>query len=108
MHRPAIAVLGVAAVALVATALPASAATTYVVAADGSGNYTTIQAALAKAVAGDTISVKAGTYRGQVSIPAGKSGITIKGATGTSSDIVITGNVPQSTGGATGSATVLN
>ncbi|GIM94632.1 pectinesterase family protein [Paractinoplanes toevensis] len=110
MRRPMLAVLTVAAVALVATATAAEAeaATTYVVAADGSGNYTTIQAALAKAVSGDTISVKAGTYKGQVSIPAGKSGITIKGATGTSSDIVITGNVPQSTAGATGSATVLN
>ncbi|GAA0531595.1 pectinesterase family protein [Paractinoplanes ferrugineus] len=108
MRRPMLAVLTVAAVALVATATAAQAATTYVVATDGSGNYTTIQAALSAAKSGDTISVKAGTYRGQVSIPAAKSGITIKGATGTSSDIVITGNVPQSTGGATGSATVLN
>ena len=108
MPRPTIALLGIAAVGIVATALPASAATTLTVAADGSGTYTTIQAALAQAVSGDTISVKAGTYRGQVSIPAGKSGLTIKGATGTSSDVVITGNTPQSSGGATGSATVLN
>ncbi|MEU4239815.1 pectinesterase family protein [Actinoplanes sp. NPDC026619] len=108
MRRPTLAVLTVAAVAIVATATAAQAATTYVVAADGSGNYTTIQAALAKAVSGDTISVKAGTYQGQVNIASGKSGITIKGATGTATDVVITGKVPQSTGGATGSATVLN
>jgi len=107
-RRPAFAVLAAVAVATVAIARPASAATTITVAADGSGNYTTIQAALAKAVSGDTISVKAGTYRGQVSIPAGKSGITIKGATGTATDVVITGNTPQGSSGASGSATVLN
>ena len=105
--RPTL-VLAVAVLATVAIARPAAAATTITVAADGSGNYTTIQAALAKAVSGDTISVKAGTYRGQVSIPAGKSGITIKGATGTATDVVITGSTPQGSGGASGSATVLN
>jgi len=105
--RPTL-VLAVAVLATVAIARPAAAATTITVAADGSGNYTTIQAALAKAVSGDTISVKAGTYRGQVSIPAGKSGITIKGATGTATDVVITGNTPQGSSGASGSATVLN
>jgi pectinesterase len=105
--RPTL-VLAVAVLATVAIARPASAATTITVAADGSGNYTTIQAALAKAVSGDTISVKAGTYRGQVSIPASKSGITIKGATGTATDVVITGNTPQGSSGASGSATVLN
>lgn len=99
---------GVVAGLLVAVALPASAATTIVVAADGSGSYTTIQAALAKAVPGDTISVKAGTYHGQVKLDSSKHDITIKGATGTATDVVVTGNVPQSTGGATGSATVLN
>jgi pectinesterase len=106
MRHPTIALL--AAVLVLASAAPASAATTITVAADGSGNYTTIQAALAKAVSGDTISVKAGTYRGQVSIPASKPGITIKGATGIATDIVITGNTPQGSGGASGSATVLN
>ncbi|MFF5291128.1 pectinesterase family protein [Paractinoplanes globisporus] len=106
MRRPTIALL--AAALILASASPARAATTWVVAADGSGNYTTIQAALAVAKSGDTISVKAGTYRGQVSIPASKSGVTIKGATGTATDIVITGNTPQGSGGASGSATVLN
>jgi pectinesterase len=106
MRRPTIAL--VAGALLLAPAAPAAAATTITVAADGSGNYTTIQAALAAAAAGATISVKAGTYHGQVSIPASKSGITIKGATGTATDVVITGNTPQGSGGASGSATVLN
>ena len=107
MRRPTVPLLAAAALIL-ASAAPAHAATTITVAADGSGNYTTIQAALAAAASGDTISVKAGTYHGQVSIPSSKSGITIKGATGTATDVVITGNTPQSSGGATDSATVLN
>jgi pectinesterase len=107
MRRPTVPLLAAAALIL-ASATPAHAATTLPVAADGSGNYTTIQAALSAAASGYTISVKAGTYHGQVSIPSSKPGITIKGATGTATDIVITGNTPQSTGGATGSATVLN
>ncbi|WP_030439902.1 pectinesterase family protein [Actinoplanes subtropicus] len=107
MRRPTIPLLAAAALIL-APAAPAHAATTITVAADGSGNYTTIQAALSAAKSGDTISVKAGTYHGQVSIASAKSGITIKGATGTATDIVITGNTPQSSGGPTVSATVLN
>jgi pectinesterase len=103
------AVAGVAAVTVVgALAAPAGAATTITVAADGSGNYTTVQAAIAAASAGTIINIKAGTYHGQVSIPSSKSGITLKGTTGTATDIVITGNTPQGSGGASGSATVLN
>ncbi|MEV6605888.1 pectinesterase family protein [Kutzneria sp. NPDC051319] len=95
---------------LVAIALitPARAAATITVAADGSGNYTTIQAALAAATSGTVITVKRGTYHGQVSIPSSKSGITLQGATGTATDVVITGNTPASTAGTAGSATVLN
>jgi pectinesterase len=94
--------------AIAALPATATAATTITVAADGSGNYTTIQAAVAAASTGTVITIKAGTYQGQVNIPTSKSGITLQGATGTSSDIVITGNKPQSTAGAAGSATVLN
>ncbi|MEV6847995.1 pectinesterase family protein [Actinoplanes sp. NPDC051411] len=94
-------------VALMAVPAPVAAAT-ITVAADGSGNYTTIQAAVAAASSGTVISVKAGTYHGQVSVPAGKSGLTIQGASGTATDVVITGNTPQSTAGAQGSATLLN
>ncbi|MFG2576383.1 pectinesterase family protein [Streptomyces sp. NPDC048481] len=88
--------------------VPAHAATTITVAADGSGNYTTVQAALAAAPSGAIIRIKPGTYRGQVSIPAGKTGITLQGTTGTATDVVITGNAPASTAGTAGSATVLN
>ncbi|MFI5937300.1 pectinesterase family protein [Actinoplanes sp. NPDC051494] len=99
-----------AAAALTAPLLsaPAFAATAITVAADGSGNYTTIQAAVAAATTGTVITVKPGIYQGQVQIPASKSGITIQGSTGTSGDIVITGNKPQSTAGTAGSATVYN
>jgi pectinesterase len=97
-----------AAVLVAVCASPARAATTITVAADGSGNYTTVQAAIAAAGSGTVISVRAGTYHGQVSIPANRSGITIQGATGTATDVVITGNTPQSTAGAQGSATLLD
>ncbi|KUL26184.1 pectinesterase family protein [Actinoplanes awajinensis] len=90
------------------TTTAAHAATNVTVAADGSGNYTTIQAAIAASSTGGVITIKAGTYQGQVQIPASKSGLTLQGATGTSSDVVITGNKPQSTAGTVGSATVYN
>lgn len=101
----AVAVLQLTAGALT---IPAQAATTITVAADGSGNYTTIQAALAAASSGTVINIKPGTYYGQVSISSGKSGITLHGTTGTATDVVITGNAPASTAGTAGSATVLN
>jgi pectinesterase len=95
---------------LVSTALAGSAhaATAITVAADGSGNYTTIQAALAAASSGTVITIKPGTYQGQVNITSSKSGITLQGSTGLATDIVITGSTPQSTSSASGSATVLN
>jgi pectinesterase len=96
---------------LAVTVLAASsnAATAITVAADGSGNYTTVQAGVAAASTGTVITIKPGTYQGQVSIPAAKSGITLQGSTGTATDIVITGHVSQAdSGSATGSATVLN
>jgi pectinesterase len=99
-----LAVLPLAALAL---ATPAHAATV-TVAADGSGNYTTIQAALAATSSDAVINIKPGTYRGQVSIPSSKSGITLQGTSGTATDVVITGSAPASTAGTAGSATVLN
>ncbi|MDQ1295830.1 MAG: pectinesterase [Actinomycetota bacterium] len=94
-------------VALAVSATSSSAAT-ITVAADGSGNYRTIQEALRKVSSESTIKVKAGTYQGQVSIPSDKSGIVIVGATGNPEDVVITGRKPQSASSASGSATVLN
>lgn len=108
MNDNRLAVPVLAAVLVAVCASPARAATTITVAADGSGNYTTIQAAIAAAGSGTVISVRAGTYHGQVSIPANRSGITIQGATGIATDVVITGNTPQSTAGAQGSATLLD
>jgi pectinesterase len=98
----------VAVLASLAVTTPANAATTITVAADGSGNYTTIQAAIAAAPSGAIINIKPGTYRGQVSLSSSKSGITLQGTTGTATDVVITGNAPASTAGTAGSATVLN
>jgi pectinesterase len=105
------AALGAAAAALLAAGLagPADAATAITVAADGSGNFTTVQAAISAASTGTVITIKPGTYRGQVSIPANRSGITLKGSTGTATDIVITGSTSvAAAGSANGSATVLN
>jgi pectinesterase len=101
-----IAAVTVVAVGVVPAA--AQAATSFTVAADGSGNYTTIQAAIAASSTGGVITIKAGTYQGQVQIPASKSGITLQGATGTATDVIITGNKPASTAGTAGSATVYN
>ncbi|NEC85292.1 pectinesterase family protein [Streptomyces sp. SID12501] len=106
--RATVAALVIVAAAVTVGTDNASAATAITVAADGSGNYTTVQAAVAAASTGTVITIKAGTYQGQVSIPSGKSGITLQGATGTATDIVITGSAPASTAGTAGSATVLN
>jgi len=113
MHVSRTAVLGSAtalAAGLITAAivLPANAAGSVTVAPDGSGNYRTVQAAVAAVGAGTVINVKAGTYYGQVNIPSSKPGISIRGTTGTASDVVITGNAPQSAGSATTSATLLN
>ncbi|MFI6245630.1 hypothetical protein [Streptomyces sp. NPDC051016] len=67
------AALGLAAVSL---AGPASAASTLTVAKDGSGMYTTVQAAVNAAAAGDTISVAKGTYQEIVNVPVSKTGLT--------------------------------
>lgn len=103
-----LAAVGLAAPAAVAVCASSSSAASITVAADGSGTYPTIQAAVKAASSGATITVKKGTYSGQVSIPESKSGITVVGATGDPKDVVITGRTPQSSSGAKGSATVLN
>lgn len=94
--------------AVVVTAESSQAATTVTVASDGSGNYTTIQAAIAAVSSGSTINIKPGTYKGQVSLPSSKSGLTLYGTSGTAADVVITGNTPQSAGSASTTATMLN
>ncbi|MFF7985129.1 pectinesterase family protein [Streptomyces sp. NPDC007901] len=69
---------------------PASAAATLTVAKDGSGMYTTVQAAVNAAAAGDTVSIAKGTYQEIVNVPVTKTGLTLKGATGNAEDVVIT------------------
>ncbi|MGQ4384928.1 pectinesterase family protein [Streptomyces sp. SAS_270] len=81
------AALGLVAVSLVPKA---QAATVITVAKDGSGRYTTVQAAIDAASAGDTISIGKGTYTEIVKVPTSRSGLTIKGATGNAEDVVIT------------------
>ncbi len=85
-----VAALAAALAATVLLAPGASAATTVTVAADGSGNYTTVQAAVNAVAAGSsTINIKPGTYRGVVTIPSGKSALTLAGTGGSASQVVI-------------------
>ncbi|MEE1800942.1 MULTISPECIES: pectinesterase family protein [unclassified Streptomyces] len=67
-----------------------AAATTRTVAADGSAQYRTVQAAVDASAAGDTVSIAKGTYREVINVTTGKKGLTIKGATGNAEDVVIT------------------
>src|ERR1051325_1606391 len=81
----ALAGLGVTALVL---APQASAAATLTVAADGSGQYRTVQAAVNAAASGDTIQIKAGTYRGAVTIPSNKR-LSLPGADSDASRTVL-------------------
>ncbi|MFF3939277.1 pectinesterase family protein [Streptomyces phaeofaciens] len=96
----------------------AAAATTLTVAADGSGQYRTVQAAV-DAVPVDNpsrviVSVRPGTYREVVKVPANKPHVTIQGSGGSRKDTTIVyGNAagmtkPDGSGtyGTPGSATV--
>lgn len=89
-----------------------SAAANVVVAKDGSGTYTTVQAGIDAVAAGGTVSVKPGTYREVLTVPAAKTGITLRGTTGRAADVVVdydnasgTKKPDGSTYGTTGSAT---
>ncbi|GGR44403.1 pectinesterase family protein [Streptomyces aurantiogriseus] len=96
----------------------AAAATTLTVAQDGSGQYRTVQAAVNAVPANNpsrvVISVKPGTYREVVKVPANKPHVTIQGAGASRKDTVIVyGNAagmqkPDGSGtyGTPGSATV--
>ncbi|MFF0097328.1 pectinesterase family protein [Streptomyces canus] len=71
----------------------AAAATTLTVAKDGSGQYSTVQAAVNAVPAGNpsrvVISVKPGTYRELVKVPSNKPHVTIQGSGGSRNDTVI-------------------
>ncbi|OKK21867.1 pectate lyase [Streptomyces sp. CB00455] len=101
-----------------ATAPASAAATTLTVAKDGSGRYKTVQAAVDAVPVGNpsrvVISVKPGTYRELVNVPANKPHVTIQGSGASRKDTVIVyGNAagtrkPDGSGtyGTPGSATV--
>ncbi|MFE6521251.1 pectinesterase family protein [Streptomyces sp. NPDC057794] len=95
----------------------AAAATTLTVAKDGSGQYTTVQAAVNAVPANNpsrvVIAVKPGTYRELVKVPADKPHVTLQGTGGSRKDTTIVYNNASGTpkpGGGTygtsGSATV--
>ncbi|KUN80230.1 pectinesterase family protein [Streptomyces griseoruber] len=95
-----------------------AATTTITVAADGTGQYRTVQAAVDAVPANNTarvvISVKPGTYREVVKVPANKPHVTLQGSGGSRKDTTIVyGNAagmtkPDGSGtyGTPGSATV--
>ncbi|UFR03247.1 pectate lyase [Streptomyces sp. Go40/10] len=75
------------------TAGTKAAVTTLTVAKDGSGQYTTVQAAVNAVPANNpsrvVIAVKPGTYRETVKVPSGKPHVTIQGTGGSRKDTVI-------------------
>lgn len=83
----------VPAAAVAYAVLPSDAATTttYTVAADGTGRYKTVQAAVDATTSG-TITIKPGTYREIVTIPAAKSHLSLVGGGTSANDVVIVNN----------------
>jgi pectin methylesterase-like acyl-CoA thioesterase/pectate lyase len=93
-----------------ATSTTSSAQAT--VAADGTGKYRTVQAAIDAVPSGNTapvtITIKPATYREKVTVPADKPYITLQGTGTSSSDVVIVDNRNAGDyGGHVGSATVV-
>lgn len=101
------------ALTVIATATPAATAatrgTTIVVAADGSGDHTTVQDAVNAVPSGNTrpvtILVRKGTYKQQVVIPADKPHITLAGDTRDPREVVLTYDVSAATQKPDGSGT---
>lgn len=87
----------------------AAAATTLTVAKDGSGQYSTVQAAVNAVPANNpsrvVISVKPGTYRELVKVPSNKPHVTIQGSGGSRNDTVIVYNNASGTPKPDGSGT---
>ncbi|MEH0419817.1 pectinesterase family protein [Streptomyces sp. B21-083] len=86
-----------------------AAATTLTVAADGSGQYRTVQAAVNAVPANNAsrvvISVKPGTYRELVKVPSNKPHVTIQGSGGSRKDTTIVYNNASGTPKPDGSGT---
>jgi len=87
----------------------AAAATTLTVAKDGSGQYTTVQAAVNAVPTNNAsrvvIQVKPGTYRELVKVPSNKPHVTIQGTGGSRKDTVIVYNNASGTPKPDGSGT---
>ncbi|MFI5876678.1 pectinesterase family protein [Streptomyces sp. NPDC051445] len=87
----------------------AAAATTLTVAKDGSGQYTTVQAAVNAVPANNpsrvVIAVKPGTYRELVKVPSNKPHVTIQGTGGSRKDTTIVYNNASGTPKPDGSGT---
>jgi pectinesterase len=82
----------------------------YTVAADGTGTYRTVQAAVDAVPAGNasrvTITIKPGTYREKVIVPGTKPYISLIGGGDSPDDVLIVNNRSAGEYGNTGSATV--
>jgi pectinesterase len=93
MRRTIAVAVAALAVSCLTTAPSAFAATGVTVAADGSGNYTTVQAAVDAAPANSsatfTITIKPGTYRGTVGIPSNKPHLSLVGSGSSASTVVL-------------------
>ncbi|EFC84396.1 pectinesterase family protein [Parafrankia sp. EUN1f] len=80
------------------------------VAADGTGKYRTVQAAINAIPANNTaravITIKPGTYREVVTVPANKPHITLRGLGASPSNVLIVYNNSAGTSGTSGSATM--
>ncbi|MBP2328459.1 pectinesterase [Kibdelosporangium banguiense] len=87
-----------------------AAMATLTVAADGTGQYRTVQAAVNAAPANSSartvITIKAGTYREVVRVPSNKTAITLQGLGSTPARTVIVFNNSASSSGTSGSASV--
>jgi pectinesterase len=92
-----------------ATATTKAAATTLTVAKDGTGQYSTVQAAVNAVPANNAsrvvISVKPGTYRELVKVPSNKPHVTIQGTGSSRSNTVIVYNNASGTQKPDGSGT---
>ncbi|MEU8679449.1 pectinesterase family protein [Streptomyces sp. NPDC048560] len=81
------------------------------VAADGTGTYSTVQAAVDAVSSGNAgrvvITIKPGVYRQPVKIPADKPFITLQGSGDSPDDVVLVGNRNAGDYGTAGSATVM-
>lgn len=96
--------------AVVTATPPAAAAATLTVAADGTAQYRTVQAAINAAPANSSartlITIKAGTYREVVRVPANKPAITLQGLGSTPAQTVLVFNNSATSHGTFNSASM--